>query len=65
LRKVDGLLDLVERFFPEETTEQKEFLMEFVLHGMAEYSLISKQPLDEGVKFNDLLDSMLSKDDFE
>ncbi|MCF8323682.1 MAG: magnesium chelatase [Leadbetterella sp.] len=65
LRKVDGLLDLVETFFPEETAEQKDFLMEFVLHGMAEYSLISKQPLDEGVKFNDLLDSMLSKDDFE
>lgn len=65
LRKVDGLEDLVERFFPEETTEQKEFLMEFVLHGMAEYSLISKQPLDEGVKFNDLLDSMLSKEDYE
>lgn len=65
LRKVDGLLDLVERFFPEETSEQKEFLMEFVLHGMAEYSLISKQPLDEGVKFNDLLDSMLSKEDYE
>lgn len=65
LRKVDGLLDLVERFFPEETAEQKDFLMEFVLHGMAEYSLISKQPLDEGVKFNDLLDSMLSKEDFE
>jgi magnesium chelatase subunit I len=65
LRKVDGLLDLVDTFFPEETAEQKDFLMEFVLHGMAEYSLISKQPLDEGVKFNDLLDSMLSKDDFE
>lgn len=65
LRKVDGLEELVERFFPQENNEQKEFLMEFVLHGMAEYSLISKQPLDEGVKFNDLLDSMLSKEDYE
>ncbi len=65
LRKVDGLEELVERFFPQEKNEQKEFLMEFVLHGMAEYSLISKQPLDEGVKFNDLLDSMLSKEDYE
>lgn len=65
LKKVDGLEELVERFFPNESAEQKDFLMEFVLHGMAEYSLISKQPLDEGVKFNDLLDSMLSKEDFE
>jgi magnesium chelatase subunit I len=65
LKKVDGLEELVEKYFSNETSDQKDFLMEFVLHGMAEYSLISKQPLDEGVKFNDLLDSMLSKEDFE
>ncbi|CAN1577005.1 ChlI Mg-chelatase subunit ChlI [Spirosomataceae bacterium] len=65
LKQVHGLGELVESFFPNESSDQKDFLMEFVLHGMAEYSLISKQPLDEGVKFNDLLDSMLSKEDFE
>ncbi len=65
LKQVHGLGELVENFFPNESSDQKDFLMEFVLHGMAEYSLISKQPLDEGVKFNDLLDSMLSKEDFE
>ncbi|MBP6618834.1 MAG: magnesium chelatase [Leadbetterella sp.] len=65
LKKVDGLEELVEKYFSNETSDQKDFLMEFVLHGMAEYSLISKQPLDEGVKFNDLLDSMLSKEDYE
>lgn len=65
LKKVDGLEELVEKYFSNETSDQKDFLMEFVLHGMAEYSLISKQTLDEGVKFNDLLDSMLSKEDYE
>jgi len=65
LKQVHGLGELVENFFPNESSDQKDFLMEFVLHGMAEYSLISKQSLDEGVKFNDLLDSMLSKEDFE
>jgi magnesium chelatase subunit I len=65
LKQVHGLGELVESFFPNESSDQKDFLMEFVLHGMAEYSLISKQSLDEGVKFNDLLDSMLSKEDFE
>jgi magnesium chelatase subunit I len=65
LKAVDGLAEIVDKYFPNENAEQKDFLMEFVLHGMAEYSLISKQPLDEGVKFNDLLDSMLSKEDFE
>lgn len=65
LKAVEGLAEIVDKYFPSENAEQKDFLMEFVLHGMAEYSLISKQPLDEGVKFNDLLDSMLSKEDFE
>ena len=65
LKAVDGLAEIVDKYFPNENAEQKDFLMEFVLHGMAEYSLISKQSLDEGVKFNDLLDSMLSKEDFE
>ena len=65
LKKVEGLEQIVDKYFPNESNEQKDFLMEFVLHGMSEYSLISKQPLDDGVKFNDLLDSMLSKEDFE
>ncbi len=33
-------------------------MMEFALHGLAEYSLISKQNLDTGLQFKDLLDSM-------
>jgi magnesium chelatase subunit I len=41
LKQVDGLEELVENFFPNESSDQKDFLMEFVLHGMAEYSLIS------------------------
>jgi len=38
--------------------------MEFALHGLAEYSLISKHNLTTGHQFKDLLSSMftLSKD---
>ena len=33
--------------------------MEFVLHGLASHSLISKKSLDTGVSFKDLMGSML------
>jgi magnesium chelatase subunit I len=42
------------------------FLMEFALHGLAEYSLISKHTLTSGLQFKDLLSSMFNlpgKDD--
>ena len=65
LNKVDGLNQLVKKYFPNKSKQEQEFLMEFVLHGMAEYSLISKKDIEEGVKFDDLLDSMLSKTDFD
>lgn len=34
--------------------------MEFALHGLAEYSLISKHPLTAGLQFKDLLSSMFT-----
>ena len=34
--------------------------MEFALHGLAEYSLISKHHLSAGLQFKDLLSSMFS-----
>ena len=33
-------------------------MMEFALHGLAEFSLISKKAMDTGLQFKDLLDSM-------
>ncbi|MGD6027797.1 hypothetical protein QUV00_23260, partial [Xanthomonas citri pv. citri] len=40
--------------------KEKLFMMEFALHGMAEFSLIGKQSLDQGMKFQDLVSSMFS-----
>jgi len=34
--------------------------MEFVLHGLSEYSKLSKNQLDEGLEFKDLFGSMLN-----
>lgn len=64
LNSVTGLSDLVDNIVGKVTPAEKVFLMEFALHGIAEFSLISKQQLDEGLVFKDLLDSMLGSDDF-
>jgi magnesium chelatase subunit I len=44
--------------------------MEFALHGLAEYSQLSKKMLDTGLQFKDLFSSMFEMgegddDDFE
>jgi magnesium chelatase subunit I len=60
LKKVPGLLDLVNEFHKGQDSSLKLFLMEFALHGLAEYSLISKHNLSAGLQFKDLLSSMFT-----
>jgi magnesium chelatase subunit I len=57
---VPGLLDLVNEFHKGQDSSLKLFLMEFALHGLAEYSLISKHNLSAGLQFKDLLSSMFT-----
>ena len=67
LYKVDGLHALVKKFFPKANEEQSALLMEFVLHGLAAYSLISKKMFESKVEFKDLVGSMMNfnEKDFE
>ena len=60
LRSVPGLLELVNEFHKKEDNATKVFLMEFALHGLAEYSLISKHNLTAGLQFKDLLSGMFT-----
>ncbi|MEO6287410.1 MAG: magnesium chelatase [Dyadobacter sp.] len=60
LKTIDGLDDFVDMLSAYSTAEEKLFMMEFALHGMAEFSLIGKQSLDQGMKFQDLVSSMFS-----
>jgi magnesium chelatase subunit I len=60
LRSVPGLLDLVNEFHKGQDNSLKLFFMEFALHGLAEFSLISKHNLTSGLQFKDLLSSMFS-----
>ena len=65
LLSIDGLDDIVETLLPNVPAEDRLFWMEFILHGMAEFSLISKKPMDRGLQFKDLTDSLISGLKFE
>ncbi len=61
LYKVDGLYSVVKQYYPQSTDDQAGLLMEFLLHGLSEFSLISKKGLEKGgYAFGDMLGSMLN-----
>ncbi|HEY0752017.1 MAG TPA: magnesium chelatase, partial [Chitinophagaceae bacterium] len=60
LYKVDGLHALVKKTFGHANEKETALLMEFVLHGLASYSLISKKIMETSVEFKDLMGSMLN-----
>jgi magnesium chelatase subunit I len=57
---IPGLRELVKEFHSKQDTTTTLFLMEFALHGLAEYSLISKHSLTKGLQFKDLLSGMFT-----
>ncbi len=60
LYKVDGLHALVKKFFKHAAEKEAALLMEFVLHGLASYSLISKKVVEGRIEFKDLIGSMVN-----
>ena len=60
LYKVDGLHALVKKYYKTASEKENALLMEFVLHGLASYSLISKKMLDGKIEFKDLMGSMFN-----
>ncbi len=60
LYKVDGLHAFVKKHFAQANEKENALLMEFVLHGLASYSLISKKVVDGKIEFKDLMGSMLN-----
>jgi magnesium chelatase subunit I len=60
LSTVPGLKDLVKASFKKISNEEELLLMEFVLHGMAEFSQLSKHRLDKGIQFKDLMSSIFN-----
>lgn len=60
LYRVEGLYGCVQHFYPKATEKEAAVLMELLLHGLSELSLISKKAVTgSGFAFQDILGSML------
>ncbi|MEO9482602.1 MAG: magnesium chelatase [Ekhidna sp.] len=60
LKSIPGLEQLVEKYQKTKHDGFKYFLMEFALFGLAEYSMLSKHQLEQGMQFKDLFTSMFN-----
>ena len=60
LYKVDGLHSLIKKYFKHANEKETALLMEFVLHGLASYSMISKKMVEGSIEFKDLIGSMMN-----
>ena len=65
LYKVDCLYPLVKKYYPQGKEKETALLMEFVLHGFAAYSLISKKTIEGKIEFKDLMGSMMNLNDMQ
>ncbi len=61
LNGVPGLADLVKKYFPKVAPQDKLMLMEFLLHGLSEFSMLSKNSLTSGLRFKDLFSSVFNQ----
>lgn len=60
LDEIPGLDDLIKKYIDQLNESNRYFFKEFALHGLAEFSLISKKYMETGLSFKDLLSSMFS-----
>lgn len=60
LLSVPGLKAVVKQFHPNLSENQTLLLLEFLLHGLAEFSLVNKSFLDTGFSFADMFNSLFS-----
>jgi magnesium chelatase subunit I len=60
LNNVPGLKNLIKKYHRNVDENTRLLLMEFALHGLAEYSFLSKHLLESGLQFKDLLSSMFT-----
>jgi magnesium chelatase subunit I len=62
LEAIPGLKDTVKLFHKDISANQQLLYMEFVLHGLAEFSLVSKGFLEKGFEFKDMFNSLFSSE---
>lgn len=61
LSVVDGLDEFAAKHYPSAKGLQRLFLMELILHALAEYSRLNRSPLAGGARFGDLMGAMLGQ----
>jgi magnesium chelatase subunit I len=65
LTSIPGLQKIVEQYQPDADENLSLLYMEFILHGLSEYSQLSKLRLETGFQFKDMLSSMFTMNDEE
>lgn len=65
LMSIPGLQKIVEKYKPDADENLSLLFMEFILHGLSEYSQLSKLRLETGFQFKDMLSSMFTMNEIE
>jgi magnesium chelatase subunit I len=68
LQKIPQLENVVKKFQPSMNGNSRLLLMEFILFGLSEYSLLSRTKIEDGIQFRDMLSTMFTmpkEEDFE
>lgn len=62
---IPGLQKIIEQYQPDADENLSLLYMEFILHGLSEYSQLSKLRLETGFQFKDMLSSMFTMNEIE
>ncbi|MEM7163453.1 MAG: magnesium chelatase [Bacteroidota bacterium] len=65
LENVPGLAAIVKKYIPKADSNTKLLMQEFIIHGLTEFSILSKHVMDTGLSFSDLFSSVFSNGDDE
>ncbi len=60
LDRIEPLDDLINKYTPDISYEDKPFFKEFILWALVEFKKLSKYNLSEGVKFKDIYGGYIS-----
>ncbi len=67
-QSIPGLEEVVKQYHPGLNGNSRLLLMEFLLFGLAEFSVLSRTKIEDGIQFSDMLSSMFTmpqEEDFE
>lgn len=65
IKQIPNLENITGRYLKNLKDDEKYLFMEFILHGLASFSMLSKYSLENGITFSDLFNSMFSSDEMD